>query len=296
MGAGYLEIKRNGKGGKIYYEHLTKTELSARLAENDIMLIPVGSTEVHGPHCPLATDSLIAERISELVSVESNCTMSRAIGFGYHASLHYGVKGTVPIDYINWIGYLRDVVKWLDYAGFKKIIFFNAHGQEAPLVVMKDQSIIKDGVNAYIEILTWYNVVQDMIQQGTKLGNEVIETKFEHADEVETSVALYLFKDLIDTKTAGAIKPVHRKSILPAELHGRPGKKGIIGYHDITMIPEVNYAPNGTFGDFHLASETKGREIVEECVKRVVSHLDWLIREYPPGTCPDVQFKVRLPR
>src|SRR5262245_52222053 len=45
-------------------QHLTWTDAKDRLAGGLILILPVGSTEAHGPHLPLSTDVIISEEMS----------------------------------------------------------------------------------------------------------------------------------------------------------------------------------------------------------------------------------------
>ncbi|RLF03313.1 MAG: creatininase family protein, partial [Thermoprotei archaeon] len=47
---------------------LTWEEASRELREADFVILPTGSFEQHGPHLPLLTDSIRAERLSEEVA------------------------------------------------------------------------------------------------------------------------------------------------------------------------------------------------------------------------------------
>lgn len=54
----------------IRWDHLTSPEIRKLAEEKAIVLVPVGSTEQHGPHLPVGTDALLATYLSEQIALE----------------------------------------------------------------------------------------------------------------------------------------------------------------------------------------------------------------------------------
>jgi creatinine amidohydrolase/Fe(II)-dependent formamide hydrolase-like protein len=65
------------KPSGIYYQTMTKAEVEERLKVNDILLIPVGSTENHGAAQPFGEDTFLVTRMAEAVAEATGCGMAR---------------------------------------------------------------------------------------------------------------------------------------------------------------------------------------------------------------------------
>ncbi len=53
---------------KIYLQNMTGKQVEERLKKNDVIIIPIGSTEAHGPHAPYGEDTFLVTRMSEMVA------------------------------------------------------------------------------------------------------------------------------------------------------------------------------------------------------------------------------------
>ena len=60
----------------IYLQTLTGHDVEERLKVNDVLIIPIGSTEQHGPNAPSGEDTFIVTRMSELVAEKTGCTVA----------------------------------------------------------------------------------------------------------------------------------------------------------------------------------------------------------------------------
>lgn len=283
----------NRFGGKIYLDQMTMKELEERVRENDIVFLPVASTEAHGPFAPLGEDLLIGVSIAERVAHETGSTVSPPIAYGSHPSHHYGMVGTIPVKATTLIEYVSDVIKWLSNAGFKKIIVWNSHGQEYVLPIAKDMAIIDRGVHALVMVTSWWSWVQDLLRKagtGESIdGNVRIETPFIHADEVETSAVWYVAPDLIDEETLRKESKWGVYRVLPGRWVNSAGNvfpDKPFNWYDVSHAPEFYYYSKGYVGWPGLASPEKGRVLIETVIRRVVEFVEWLKREYPPGKVP----------
>ena len=118
------------KASKIYFQTMTKKDVEERLKKNDILLIPIGSTENHGAAGPYGEDTYIVTRMAELIAQETGCTVALPIAYGSHPAYHLGQLGNVIIPDDVLSAYLRAVMAGFWNAGFRKQILFSLHGQE----------------------------------------------------------------------------------------------------------------------------------------------------------------------
>jgi len=283
----------NKWGKKIYLDQMTMKELEERVKENDIIFLPVGSTEAHGPFAPLGEDTIIGISIVERVCYETGCTVALPIAYGSHPSHHYGLPGTIPVKATTLIEYVADIIRWLSNAGFKKIIIWNSHGQEYVLPIAKDLAIVDRGVHALILVTSWWAWIQDLLRKaGT--GEEIaigvkLETPFVHADEVETSVTWYVAPDLVDVELLRKEGEWGFVRIIPSRWVNTAGNVFTdkpFNWYDISSAPEFYHYRKGFVGYPKLADPKKGEVLVNKVIERVIEFVKWLKEHYPPGTVP----------
>ena len=79
----------------IYYQNMTNRDVAERLKKNDVILIPVGSTENHGPSAPYGEDTYLDTRLCEQVAKATGCTVAQPIWYGSHPYHHRVQKWTI---------------------------------------------------------------------------------------------------------------------------------------------------------------------------------------------------------
>ncbi|MEM3579833.1 MAG: creatininase family protein [Candidatus Bathyarchaeia archaeon] len=266
------------KKKSVWYHELSWPEIVERAKKCDIILLPVGSIEMHGPHCPVGSDSLNAQKIAERVAEKTGVLVAPPIWYGAHMYMQYGFPGTVPIRSDVLKQFVKDVVTGLVNNGFKKIIILNAHGQQWVYVGALHELALE--TKAFIAVATWWELIRKTI-------SEVCETPFVHADEAETSVALELYPELVDMGKAGKEKA---PSIIDKKWYGGPTglpEEGGFPGHNIThSYFQVDVYKLGILGDATKATKEKGKKIVDAVVNKLCEFIEELKSKYPPGVSP----------
>ena len=90
------------------------------------IIIPVGSTEQHGPHLPLGTDTMVAIALAESAAAETGILVAPPMWFGWSPH-HMVLPGTVTVRAEILIELACDVMESLIRHGFQKIILLNGH-------------------------------------------------------------------------------------------------------------------------------------------------------------------------
>ena len=91
------------------------------------VIVPLGSTEQHGPTGAIGTDALTAEAVALEVGRRSGVLVTPAQAFGM-AEHHLGFAGTVSLQPSTLLAVLHDVVLSLAGHGFERIFVINGHG------------------------------------------------------------------------------------------------------------------------------------------------------------------------
>ena len=271
-------------GKPLIWHNITWPEVKKVSEEIGIAILPIGSTEQHGFHCPCGVDSFNAYELSKMVSEKTGAIVAPTMNYGSHPYFHYGFTGTIPIRATVQIELVRDVIKGLVNSGFKKIIIMQAHGQWWTLQTAI-QEIALD-VDCFMAVATWWELACEKIK-------EVCGTPFKHADEVETSVSLALYPERVDMSKAEpdySLKPYIDKEFVRPAVHSELLNSFPI--ESINFVPQENVMKTGAPGDPGLATAEKGKAIVDTAVGVVVRLIEFLKKTYKPGEFPRVKPKL----
>src|ERR671923_1516463 len=94
----------------MFLGEMTSPEVERFLAAgHDTVIVPVGSTEQHGPHGPLLTDAIVPTEVARRVAPEVGAVVAPTINYGLSYP-HAGFKGLVYIRIPTFMGLIEDVV------------------------------------------------------------------------------------------------------------------------------------------------------------------------------------------
>jgi creatinine amidohydrolase len=108
-----------GSLGSLALDELTSGEVSG-----DLLIVPLGATEQHGPHLPLGTDTVIASALA--ISV-ADAVIAPALPYGSSGE-HAGFPGTLSIGQAALTQVLVELVR---SCSFSRVLFVSAHGGNA---------------------------------------------------------------------------------------------------------------------------------------------------------------------
>jgi len=272
----------------VYFQNMTNLEVAERLKKNDVILIPVGSTENHGPSAPFGEDTYLDTRLCEQVAEATGCTVAQPIWYGSHPYHHLGMPGTIMIPEETLADYLCYVFAGFWNTGFRKMIVVNGHGQDyvIPLAIHKFGK--KFQVPGIILYSHFWNAAKDQLDM--KKDGGPYETPFIHADEVEQSYALALFPELckqehaVATKAAPMLPPGH---INNSAERGTGPIKWYNAYGSVGM--ECICTPEGVIGDASKADAEKARVGVERILDYLEKLVNDILEKYPAGELPPIE-------
>lgn len=226
---------------------LTWTELDAD-RRRPVVVVPCGSTEQHGPHLPLDTDTRIAVALAHrLAAARWPVVVSPALAFGASGE-HQDFAGTVSIGSAALAAVLTELVRsvrrWS--AG---VVLLSAHGGNADALRTVAGTAAAEGDR----VLVWPVVVPS--------GDA-------HAGRTETSLLLALDPSAVRRAVAapGATAPI-------AHLWPRLRSGGV-----------RSVSENGVLGDPTGAGADEGRRILDDLCRRLVAAVDdWVGRWAEPA-------------
>jgi creatinine amidohydrolase len=212
----------------------------------DTVIIPTGSHEAHGMHCPLGTDNIIPDRMCQDLenTIGADILIAPAVNYGYVPMLaEFDGTITMPaetlISLYSEIG--RGFVRW----GAKYIVFMNGHGGNIPMLSVACDRIAEAGGTA-MTISWWATYSRDIL--------EVCESQG-HAGEDETSAILGINPSLVDNSRLGR----HNKKAFCLPLAG-PGQVS------------TRY-PRAMNGDAAKASREKGELLFDLLLKKNIEYI-----------------------
>ncbi|HDJ22185.1 MAG TPA: creatininase family protein, partial [Candidatus Bathyarchaeota archaeon] len=103
------------------------TEAQKIFEKYDVALVPVGSTEQHGPHNPLGTDHLLAGALSRVLGDRTGVPVTPVIPIGISRH-HRQFPGTLWVPPDVFRAYVLNIALSLAEHGVNKIVFVNGHG------------------------------------------------------------------------------------------------------------------------------------------------------------------------
>lgn len=242
---------------EIEWWRLKASELNALAARDAVVVVPVGSTEQHGPHLPTQVDSLlvgeIARRAARRVK-DTPIVVTPTVWSGL-AEHHISLGGTLSLDFQTFFAVLRCLCRSLVRQGFSRILLLNGHGGNiAALTVVVNELAVE--LDRPIATTSYWPLAKDDFAAILERQKTV-----RHACEAETSMLLALAPELVDmAKAERAVGPTEREL---AEVTGTEAAHRWRSFKARTS--------HGAIGDPRLATAEKGERLIDAAAVAVAS-------------------------
>jgi creatinine amidohydrolase len=193
--------------------------ISAVLANDARLLIPVGTCEQHGPHLPLGCDTIIVERLADDLSSDLRILRAPTFEYGVNAEREAIAPGTATLRRKSLLRALNDLTDTWEAGGVSEFIFLTAHGYEGHQEALS--TVITK--SARVRVVDIFAIeVSDLTTSG--LGPL-------HGDEVDTSLLLYLAPELVQMELVEdyMITPGRNRQYRRSALRVPRGTAGSLG-------------------------------------------------------------------
>jgi creatinine amidohydrolase len=243
----------------MYLADLTWPELSEYVAEESVAVVPLGSTEQHGPHLPEGTDHVIAEALAREACERTGflCTPTVNVGVSPH---HRQFHGTMWVDAPVFRDYVESLSRNLTYHGIDRIVYVNAHGGNVEHLREVGRRLHEDRTAFAVEWM-WNESIPDLVE-------DLFETPGPHGGPKETAMILHVARELVredrlaDARDGGLVDWRTREG---ARVNGAR-----------VFYDAVENTDNGVLGDQTDATPEKGRQLFEAATEQLVELLAWI--------------------
>lgn len=237
----------------VLLENLTWLEAEKALTPSTVVVIALGAAaKEHGPHLKLNNDWLMAEYLRKRVLDAADVVIAPTITYHhYPAFIHY--PGSTNLSAETARDLTVQIVKSLAAYGPKRFYILNTGvSTVGPLQQAQDQ-LAKDSIR-----MAFTNLAVVLREVEREVSKQEGGT---HADEIETSMMLYMAPTTVDMSKAV-------KDYRPSK--GRPLVRD-------STLPGT-YSPTGTWGDPTLATREKGQRVTEALVAGILRDIELLRR------------------
>jgi len=235
----------------------TWTELDA--VDTDLALLPVGSTEQHGPHAPLGTDTLDAEAVADAAAerYDDPVVVAPAVPVAV-AEEHRRFTGTLWTSEDTFRTYVRDIVGSLAAHGWDRVVLVNGHGGNIAALREVAGRIVRHD-DAYAVPFTWFDEVDTDVAMG-------------HGGPLETSLLRHANPETV------------REDRLDEAAEGGSDRWGDWQGHVNLAFDSHEFTANGVVGDPREGSAELGEELLDTASDALVDLLDAVADRDPHPT------------
>lgn len=172
-------------------------DVAVYLERDDRIVLPAGSTEQHGRHLPLGTDTLMPVELAGRLGERTGVLVAPPLPYGM--SLHHmGFPGSLSLRPETLAHVLEDLLRSLYRHGFRRIFLLNGHGGNIASFQVALINVVGDLPDLAVRLRHWWSepVVGELFQ--ATIGVSGVQ----HADAGETAPMLALRPDLVRMERA----------------------------------------------------------------------------------------------
>lgn len=231
---------------------MTAAALNERARAGAIVLLPVASTEQHGPHMATGTDSLLVAEVCRRAAPRLGAVVAPTLWAGL-AEHHMRFGGSFTLQLSTYQALLRDLLESIRRAGFGRVVIVNGHGGNMTALNAMSAELGRD---RELAITTYFQLAEAAMAPHLEDQQGVL-----HAGEAETSMMLALRPESVDAaRLAEARGPMpERGSALAPPLHRWRS------FADLTKT--------GVIGDARRATAAKGELLLEAAATALADRL-----------------------
>lgn len=245
---------------KRFIESLTWQEY-AEASVNGVLILPVGSTEQHSLHLPLAVDSIISQNFAVRLAEKINGFIAPIISYGYKSNPTSGggplFPGTIDLNGATLVNLVTDIVNEFIKDGWQKIVLLNSHYENQAFLGEACDLVIGDQQEEFPKLIiaSWWDNVSDDVFPLVFDERPFRGWDLEHAAITETSLMMHFAPEFVrnDLLSDESLEEVPKYQRYPVSK---------------TLIPK-----SGALYTTISSTAEKGEIITEDAIKNIVLFL-----------------------
>ncbi|MGQ9807864.1 MAG: creatininase family protein [Armatimonadota bacterium] len=250
----------------LFFRDQNTATLQEHLDRDSLVILPVGTTEEHGPHLPVDTDARIADAyglsLARALEGELPVLLMDGIRYGYSMKIMRQWPGTLIVRSRVFMDMVFDVCSSILQMGFRKLVLLDCHGHHGGALSVVSRELC-DATDTAIAIISPAVLSRDEFNAVRVSG----QGGAIHAGEWETSLVLHISPEVVDMSRASDVDTMryHSDFVAGDNFLGRQRAVWSTWY--------LQQSKTGVYGDPTGATAETGRIIMEAATANGVRFL-----------------------
>jgi creatinine amidohydrolase len=246
-------------------KHTTTTAADA-LTDVEVAVLPVGSTEQHGPALPLGTDFIVADALAEAIADRSDVAVlpTLPVGVSEHHRQFHGTLWTEPETFEQLVS---ETITSIASHGVRKAVVVNGHGGNTDALRRAARRLRQDEI-AFAPPWNWWESIE-------ALTAELFDAEGGHAGAAETSMVLEVAAEQV------------REEQLDAAGEGAPDSWGRSVHGAALGFDTIDFTETGAVGAPAAGSREAGSELFDAATEELDALVDWLASQAFDALLPE---------
>lgn len=236
--------------------HMTWQQLDASVPRSTAVL-PIGAIKPHGPHLPLATDSIIAEYFARQLADRISGILLPTLTYGYRTNpqrMGGEFPGVFDLSATTFTRHVGDLLKSCYREGFRSVNIVQAAYTNVPFVLDAVQQFADGAPDMRVISGAWWDYTPESLRNDIARETGTPRSEDHHAAMVETSLMMHASPHLV------------RADLLRAYPAGAGQLR-----HSVVPMPENLQTEDGVVFQNANASAEIGRRIAEAALENMVA-------------------------
>jgi creatinine amidohydrolase len=243
---------------------MTSQDFQTR-ASSSVAIVPIGAIEPHGPHLPLASDTLISEHFAarlaeDLLEFDTEALIAPSIGYGVHTPpqrLGGTFPGMITISGTTFTRLVSELLAALVRDDVRYFVLLNSSFCNVPFLCEAARQLTDESADVRVMVVCWYEVVGERFRNDLAAQTGVSRTDDHHAGMVESSLVMHI-----------APQTVHPERLGPDHGDERTARR--FSYH-VYPVPADAVTASGVVYTAAEASSELGKRVVGQCAKALMA-------------------------
>lgn len=236
------------------------------VSRETICVLPLGATEQHGPHLPLATDQLIADGLAE--RLDDACGGQLLVLPGLPATCsehHMAFPGSLTLGHDTFAKVVTQLIHSAARHGFRRFFLLNAHGGNMAVGGVIAEQLSASLPDAEVVFGTWFRMAGERLRHLVEGDYPAVG----HACEFETSLILAMRPELVDRAAIADDGVAPTSPLLKSDL--------LSGGLTVRSVAFDKFTTNGVWGKPSKATAEKGHAILAITIPLIkdILHAHW---------------------